>query len=97
MQRAGDYGVDVVNSTSVRAKPLWTLLSEAGQRVGMVNVPVTYPPQPVNGVMVTCMLTPSLSSRFTYPGCLREDLLAAVPGYCHRADDAVERPGAHQG
>ena len=65
MQRAGDYGITVVNSTSLRARPLWAILSEQGRRVGMVNVPVTYPPQPVNGVMVTCMLTPSLASRFT--------------------------------
>ncbi len=75
------YGIDVVNSTSLRARPVWALLGDAGRRVGMVNVPVTYPPQPVNGVMVTCMLTPSLKSRFTYPDALREDLLQTVPGY----------------
>ncbi len=81
MQRAGDYGIDVVNSTWVRSPTLWTILSQQGRRVGMVNVPVTYPPQPVNGAMITCMLTPSLNSRLTYPDDLRSALLAAVPGY----------------
>lgn len=81
VRRQNSYDIDVVNSTWLRAKPLWTILSEAGRTVGVVNVPVTYPPRPVNGVMVTCMLTPSLKSRFTYPDDLREELLAAVPGY----------------
>jgi len=81
MQRSGDYGIDVVNSTWVRARPLWALLGDQGKRVGMVNVPITYPPQPVNGAMVTCMLTPSLASRFTYPDDLRQEFLAAVPDY----------------
>jgi predicted AlkP superfamily phosphohydrolase/phosphomutase len=81
MQRPNDSGIDVVNSTSVRARTLWDILSERGQRVGMLNVPVTYPPRPVNGVMVTCMLTPSLKTRFTYPDALREPFLAAVPSY----------------
>ena len=77
-----------------------------GKRVGMVNVPVTYPPQPVNGVLVACMLTPSLKSRFTYPDCLREELLAAVPGYAiepmtpssdlaRTKDGAGAQPGRH--
>ncbi len=81
VRRGNDYGVDVINSTWVRAKTLWAMLGEHGRRVGLVNVPVTYPPQPVNGAVVACMLTPSLSSRFTYPDDLRHDLLAAVPGY----------------
>ena len=40
---------ELVNSTSVRAPTLWELLSRAGKRVGVMNVPVTYPPAPVNG------------------------------------------------
>ena len=46
---------------------LWELLSTAGKRVGVVNVPLTYPARPVNGFMVTGMLTPAGASRFTYP------------------------------
>lgn len=81
LRRPDGYDVDVVNSTRVRARPLWSILSDAGLRVGLVNVPVTYPPQPLNGALVTCMLTPSLQSRFTYPDSLREELLAQAPGY----------------
>ncbi len=61
---AGDF--TLVNSTSVRAPTIWQIVSEAGLRVGTMNVPVTYPPQSVNGFMVTGMLSPS-DTEITYP------------------------------
>jgi len=44
-------------------------------------VPTTYPPEPLNGVMVTGMLTPGLASEFTYPASLKQEMLAALPDY----------------
>jgi predicted AlkP superfamily phosphohydrolase/phosphomutase len=41
-------------------------LSEAGKRVIVVNVPVTYPPRQVNGILVGCFLSPSLE-KAVYP------------------------------
>jgi len=42
------------------------VLSDAGKRVIVVNVPVTYPPRPVNGILVGCFLSPSLE-KAVYP------------------------------
>jgi len=73
--RGGEF--EMVNSTSIQARTLWQILSDAGRRVGVVNVPVTYPPTPVNGFLVAGMLSPH-SGRFTYPDGLldpyREEL-----------------------
>lgn len=77
----GGYGIQLVNARDIRYPTLWTLLSEAGLRVGALNCPVTYPPRPVNGFMVGGMLTPSLKSDFTYPRELKEELLRAIPEY----------------
>jgi predicted AlkP superfamily phosphohydrolase/phosphomutase len=60
---------DLVNATSIRAPTLWKILSEAGCQVGTMNVPVTYPPQPVNGFEIGGMLSP-VSGTFTYPADL---------------------------
>jgi predicted AlkP superfamily phosphohydrolase/phosphomutase len=60
---------------------LWQVAGAAGLRVCVYNVPVTYPPEPVQGVMVTGLLTPGIESPFTYPPSLREELLAAFPTY----------------
>ncbi len=61
---AGNY--NIVNATAIKASPLWDILSAQGQRVGVINVPVTYPPHPVNGFMITGLLSPA-NAEITYP------------------------------
>jgi predicted AlkP superfamily phosphohydrolase/phosphomutase len=61
---AGQFGL--VNATHIKSPTIWDILSEAGRKVGSINVPVTYPPRPVNGFMVTGLLSPS-NERITYP------------------------------
>lgn len=63
------------------AKAIWNILSEYGKQVLVINVPVTYPPDPVNGIMVSGYLTPSSEVEFTYPAPFKEELYRAVPGY----------------
>jgi len=63
-----------VHAGLIRSPTQWEILSQAGKRVGVVNVPLTYPPRPVNGFMITGMLTPPSSSSFTYPRELAERL-----------------------
>jgi predicted AlkP superfamily phosphohydrolase/phosphomutase len=65
----------------VRGAKLWTLAGEAGLRVCIFNVPITYPPEMVNGVMVGGLLTPDTNAPFVYPPQLRPELLAAFPDY----------------
>ncbi len=59
-------GYDMVNATSIQQPTLWERLSEAGLRVGAVNVPVTYPPRPINGFMITGLLSPR-NATICYP------------------------------
>ncbi len=63
-------GFDLVNSTSIRQPTIWQILSEAGLRIGVMNVPVTYPVQPVNGFMVTGLLSPARGGGICYPADL---------------------------
>lgn len=45
------------NTNMLKTRPLWSLLSQSGVTVGMANVPATFPVKPVNGYMVSGMLT----------------------------------------
>jgi len=69
-----------VSSDSL-GQTVWDILSREGYRVGLMNVPMTYPPRPVNGVVVSGLPTPSMDSAFTYPQEIKEQLLAKFPGY----------------
>jgi predicted AlkP superfamily phosphohydrolase/phosphomutase len=62
-------------------KAIWNILSEYGKRVLVINVPVTYPPEPVNGIMVSGYMTPNPGVNFTYPTAFKESLYQAVPNY----------------
>ncbi len=48
----------LVNATRIRQPTLWQRLSDAGYRVGVMNVPVTYPPVEINGFMISGLLSP---------------------------------------
>lgn len=72
------YRVTIANSTTRNAATIWNLLSERDMRVGVVSVPMTYPPEQVNGVMVTDMMTPNANVQYTYPPELKQELLQNV-------------------
>src|SRR6266566_5965302 len=62
-------------------KAIWNLLSEYGKQVLVINVPMTYPPEAVNGIMVSGYMTPSSGTDFTYPTAFKEELYKVVPDY----------------
>lgn len=72
------YRVTIANSTTRDAATLWNLLSDRDLRVGVVSVPMTYPPEKVNGVMVTDLMTPNTQVQYTYPPELKQELLDKV-------------------
>lgn len=70
----------VVNSTNVKAKTIWNHLSRNRLRSILVGVPQTYPPKPLNGLLVADFLTPDKNSIFTYPAELREEIDRVADG-----------------
>ena len=60
------YKQFIPTSRHMKARTLWEVLSDAGKRVIVANVPVTYPPRQVNGILVGGFLSPSLE-KAVYP------------------------------
>ena len=69
-----NYEMDMVlkPSEAIKKATLWNILSLADKRVGLINIPTTYPPKPVNGYMITGMLTSS--DNYTFPKNLKNKL-----------------------
>jgi predicted AlkP superfamily phosphohydrolase/phosphomutase len=67
-------GVSLLNANSIRGTTLWELLTDAGKQQIVINVPMTYPPRPLSGCMVTGMMTPPDAAVFTYPPELSKGL-----------------------
>jgi predicted AlkP superfamily phosphohydrolase/phosphomutase len=76
------------DSRAVRAPRVWDLLSLAGRPVIVLGVPQTYPVSRVDGVMVSCFLTPDTrTSQYTYPSELKDEIEALVGRYLVDVED----------
>jgi predicted AlkP superfamily phosphohydrolase/phosphomutase len=80
-----DFKVRFLDGSYGYAKPssdttLWHFLGKYGYSVGVFNFPVSFPPDAINGWMVSGMLSPDLR-RFTYPSTLANEISSAFPGY----------------
>ena len=80
-----DHSYDAMtfaDSRAVRVPRVWDLLSQAGRPVVVLGVPQTYPVSEVNGVMVSCFLTPDTErSQFTFPPELKPEIEGLVGRY----------------
>jgi predicted AlkP superfamily phosphohydrolase/phosphomutase len=82
------------NTNMLKEEPIWSILSKSDVTVGMANVPATFPVLPVNGYMISGMLTrgkncedgvlcaPKLSEveggEAVYPPALKAELIKNV-------------------
>ncbi len=76
-----DYAVRPVNSSDWRRPAVWEVIGRAGGRSVVFGVPITYPPRPFAGAMVTDMMsTPNSRCEYTYPPDLKRDLESVAGG-----------------
>lgn len=78
----GSYNIRYLNGSDLKGEPVWSLLGKAGKKVGVLNVPMTYPAKAVNGYLVSGMDAPGTESKgFAYPESIAAELLTVVPDY----------------
>jgi predicted AlkP superfamily phosphohydrolase/phosphomutase len=80
----GSHRMVFTNASFRQGESLWGCMSRHGKRVGVVNVPMTYPPEEVNGYLISGLDTPSERSKFMYPETLQQELHHA--GIDYRVD-----------
>ena len=83
----GSYKVTMVNATACRTRSLWNWLNDAGRRVGLLGIPTTYPPEPVDGFIVSGFLAPGPDSEWAYPPELKQELLAELGQFMLAPDE----------
>ncbi|MDR7485188.1 MAG: alkaline phosphatase family protein [Armatimonadota bacterium] len=79
--RPGRYEREPSSSLDRRRPAIWNLLDRAGRPSILVGVPYTYPPEPINGVVVSGFGTPSVDGEFVHPRSLREVILREFGPY----------------
>lgn len=71
----GTHHQRIVNGSMRDGVPFWRLLDREGLRVGVMNVPMTYPAEPINGFMIAGFDAPNAyAPGFAYPPNLIADM-----------------------
>jgi len=92
-RREGTYYLMPINAEFREGRSFWSWASDAGRRVCIFNVPITYPPEKVNGVMVSGMLTPSNKTDYTYPPYVAGELDQVTGGYQIHIKESYSKGG----
>lgn len=72
----------IATNVNVRQPRLWDFVARAGLPSIIVGVPQTFPiVHPPRGCQVTCFLTPSISSPYTHPPELADEIAGLVGDY----------------
>lgn len=76
-----DGKIEIAQSRFRQAETIWQIMSRRGLKSILINDPVTYPPNPINGVVTTGLMTPPNVKNFIYPSEMREEIDKVVGGY----------------
>jgi len=60
---------------------MWEILSQRKKQIISINVPMTFPPEKINGYLISGFLCPSTDVEFTFPSSLKEELLSLNINY----------------
>ncbi|MFN2226802.1 MAG: alkaline phosphatase family protein [Anaerolineae bacterium] len=80
-RREGTYHFPPVNASLRGGKTVWRYLDEAGYRVGVLNLPMSYPVEKINGFIVSGWMTPYAADDFTHPPELAAELEREIGNY----------------
>jgi predicted AlkP superfamily phosphohydrolase/phosphomutase len=86
---AGGLGSTPVTLGDLRSPRVWDIAAQQGLRSCVLHMPLTYPPQPIPGVMISGIMTPKGAEDFVSPPELKAELAARIPGYRLEVDAAA--------
>jgi len=77
--KKGSYETGMISRNTIKAPRIWNYLER--ERVGLIDIPMTYPPEEINGCMISGWPVPSDDSIFTYPSSLHMELIGEMGEY----------------
>ncbi|MFX1569955.1 MAG: alkaline phosphatase family protein [Promethearchaeota archaeon] len=80
----------IATSYNIKEPKVWDIIAEKGLKSCILGIPPTYPVQPMNGWLVSGFITPDITSNYTYPPELKEEIKENVGNYILDANFRVE-------
>jgi len=80
----------IATSYQIKEPKVWDIIGEKGLKSCILGLPPTYPVQPINGWLVSGFITPDITSNYTYPSQLKDEIKENVGNYILDANFRVE-------
>lgn len=80
-QRASDGRFREINGSNLKEKAIWQILSENEVKCGIVNIPITYPPEVINGFMISGEVAPGAHRSIASPSSLYDEIVQKFGRY----------------
>ena len=72
------WNLRIVTSKDRKGEEFWVYLSKFGKKVIVLNVPLTYPPKKVNGILISGFPTPLSADDYAYPPRIIEEIKSVL-------------------
>lgn len=73
--------ISLSNAQSIKVKTIWELVSAQRRKIISINVPMTYPPREVNGIIISGLMSPGITHGFVYPSELYDKIVKIAKHY----------------
>lgn len=80
-RKDGTYELEIKNALHRKSETIWKIAGKFGKRCAVTGVPVTYPPEEINGIMISGFDTPFIDEKIMYPRELFYELKDKVGQY----------------
>lgn len=80
-RRPGTYVFPPVNATMRSGRSLWSLASDSGRRSCAINIPISYPVEQIDGVLISGWMTPYFATDYTWPPEIGREIQEQVGDY----------------
>ncbi|MFX0170574.1 MAG: alkaline phosphatase family protein [Candidatus Hodarchaeota archaeon] len=71
----------IANPKSVQEPMIWDIIGKSNRNSCLYAIPPGYPPAQINGISVSCFLTPSSKSNYTYPPEIQQEFEEIIGPY----------------
>ncbi len=79
----------LANRSKIKTPTVYDMYHQLGKKIISLNMPMSYPPSPDDGIVITGMMTPSRESTYFYPSGLIDELSAQ--GIDYKIDITIAR------
>lgn len=80
MREKNSYKMKPISMKDRDGEAIWNILSRWDRKVGILNLALTYPPEKVNGFMVSGFLAPE-NKNYSFPNIVLKELKEKIVGY----------------